>query len=182
MKRYDRAVLVLLLLVFAAGIVFSARNAMTPYVTFAEARKMDRTVQVKGLALSESLTALADGYSFRMEDDNGEVVRVLVAGSVPDNLFAGESIVVTGSSPTGFAAAQVLVKCPSKYEAEKHLTNQKIRGCLFVLKRIVRYLGSMKWGWLCLCCNCRSPFAACRRRKSGRIFTAVGLPHHSLPP
>jgi cytochrome c-type biogenesis protein CcmE len=120
-KRYDRAVLVLLLLVFAAGIVFSARNAMTPYVTFAEARKTDRTVQVKGLALSDSLTALADGYSFQMEDDNGEVVRVLVAGSVPDNLFAGESIVVTGKfSGPDFAAAQVLVKCPSKYEAEKH--------------------------------------------------------------
>lgn len=121
MKKYDRAVLVLLLLVFAAGIVFSARNAMTPYVTFAEARKTDRTVQVKGLALSDSLTALADGYSFQMEDDNGEVVRVLVAGSVPDNLFAGESIVVTGKfSGSDFAAAQVLVKCPSKYEAEKH--------------------------------------------------------------
>ena len=120
MKKYDRAVLVLLLLVFAAGIVFSARNAMTPYVTFAEARKTDRTVQVKGLALSDSLTALADGYSFQMEDDNGEVVRVLVAECSRQFVCRRKYCCYREILRSGFAAAQVLVKCPSKYEAEKH--------------------------------------------------------------
>ncbi|MCR3922333.1 MAG: cytochrome c maturation protein CcmE, partial [Firmicutes bacterium] len=63
----------------------------------------------------------AKKYSFVMEDANGEIVRVVASGKTPVNLFDAESVVVRGIySGEEFLAQDILVKCPSKYEAEEH--------------------------------------------------------------
>lgn len=122
MKRYDKIVLLILLVVFGVGIFMTARNALSTYVTFAEAKATERAVQVKGLAVAGTLEELTDGeYVFQMEDQNGEVARVVASGQAPDNLFAAESVVAKGKySGADFLADNILVKCPSKYEAEEH--------------------------------------------------------------
>ena len=122
MKKYDKVVLVLLLLVFGVGIFMTARNALSTYVTFSEAKATTRAVQVKGSAVAGTLEELDDDrYVFLMEDSNGEVVRVVAGGQAPDNLFEAESVVAKGKyDGEDFLAQNILVKCPSKYEAEEH--------------------------------------------------------------
>ncbi|HHX75031.1 MAG TPA: cytochrome c maturation protein CcmE [Firmicutes bacterium] len=120
MKRYDRIVLFLLFAVFAAGIIVTARGAMSTYVTFAEARESGRSSQVKGLAVAGTAEELDDNsFSFHMQDDSGEIIPVVARVKMPANLFEADSVVVTGRFEGDvFVAGKILVKCPSKYEAE----------------------------------------------------------------
>ncbi|NLN07784.1 MAG: cytochrome c maturation protein CcmE [Firmicutes bacterium] len=120
MKRYDKIVLVLLFVVFTAGVIITARGAMSTYVTFAEARRSGRPAQVKGLAVAGTAEEIdSNAFSFHMQDENGEIVPVVARVKMPANLFAAESVVVTGRFEGDvFAASKILVKCPSKYEAE----------------------------------------------------------------
>ena len=56
-----------------------------------------------------------------MQDDAGEIVRVVAQGNQPVNLFEADSVVVKGKyNGSEFEAQTILVKCPSKYEAEEH--------------------------------------------------------------
>lgn len=122
MKRYDKVLLLALLFAFAAGIFITARSAMSTYVSFAQAREAGHAVQVKGRALAGTLQEAETGkYAFQMQDDSGEIVRVVAYGELPANLFEAESVVVKGKYSDGaFEAQAILVKCPSKYEAEEH--------------------------------------------------------------
>ena len=122
MKKYDKMILIILLVVFGAGIFMTARSAMSTYVTFADAKETDRSVQVKGLAVNGTIQDISDDkYSFQMEDTTGGVVRVIATGTMPVNLFEAESVVVTGKyNGEVFEANKILVKCPSKYEAQEH--------------------------------------------------------------
>jgi len=121
-KRYDKIILFALLVAFAFGIFITARSAMSTYVTFAQAKESGRSVQVKGLALEGTLEELeAEKYAFHMQDDAGEIVRVVAQGNQPVNLFEADSVVVKGKyNGSEFEAQTILVKCPSKYEAEEH--------------------------------------------------------------
>jgi cytochrome c-type biogenesis protein CcmE len=57
--------------------------------------------------------------SFRLKDENGEVLPVEYKGVIPGNFDQATSIVAIGRYDNGtFAAEQLLVKCPSKYQAE----------------------------------------------------------------
>ncbi|NLZ94053.1 MAG: cytochrome c maturation protein CcmE [Firmicutes bacterium] len=122
MKRYDKIILLLLLVVFAVGIFLTARNALSTYVTFADAQATSRAVQVKGVAIEGTVEELGpEKYAFDMKDNNDEIVRVVANGEVPANLFEAESVVVKGKyQDSEFIAQNILVKCPSKYEAEEH--------------------------------------------------------------
>jgi cytochrome c-type biogenesis protein CcmE len=120
-KKYDKFILVVLLLVFGFGIFFTARSAFSSYVTFAEAAESNRNVQVKGVALEGTLQELdADSYSFELEDMSGVTHRVMATGMIPVNIFEVEYIVVQGRfTDETFTAKQVIVKCPSKYQVEE---------------------------------------------------------------
>jgi cytochrome c-type biogenesis protein CcmE len=57
--------------------------------------------------------------SFRLKDARGEVLPVEYRGVIPGNFDQATSIVAIGHYKDGtFAAEQLLVKCPSKYQAE----------------------------------------------------------------
>ena len=120
MKRYDRAILVALIVVFAAGIFFTARGALSTYVTFAEAKETGRAVQVKGTAVPGSLRRVDDkNFSFELKYLSGSVFTVTYEGSLPVNLFESDFAVVKGRFYGGkFAAGSILVKCPTKYHPE----------------------------------------------------------------
>jgi len=110
------------LMVVAVAIgVTSFRKTMTPYITFAEARQSSGLVQVHGVLADKQYVLQQDRQflSFRLKDEQGEVLPVEYQGVVPGNFDQATSIVAIGRYRNGtFAAEQLLVKCPSKYQAE----------------------------------------------------------------
>jgi cytochrome c-type biogenesis protein CcmE len=112
------------IIVIIAFIVFAAINlskSLTPYVSLDDAKKSEKVVQVKGQRVvgSEHFDIDSKIFKFRMTDDKGEEFEVIYHGIKPANLEQAEEIVVIGRYSRGrFEAEQLLVKCPSKYQAE----------------------------------------------------------------
>ena len=101
--------------------VTSFNKTVTPYISFAEARRSAGLVQVNGvLADKQYVMKQEQQYlSFRIKDDRGEVLPVEYHGVIPGNFDQATSIVAIGRYHDGkFTAEQLLVKCPSKYQAE----------------------------------------------------------------
>lgn len=102
-------------------------SSMTPYVSFDEAQKSPRTVQVMGGL--EKGSARYDTASktlhFNLVDlESKRVLPVAYRDVKPANFEDAVSIVAIGKYGSGsFQAEKLLVKCPSKYqgqETEKH--------------------------------------------------------------
>jgi cytochrome c-type biogenesis protein CcmE len=56
-------------------------------------------------------------FSFYMTDQQGNEMKVVYDGTIPNNFESAKSIVVTGSYQNGyFHAKEILTKCPSKYQ------------------------------------------------------------------
>ena len=116
-------VLAALALVIAAVVIgiSSFNKTVTPYISFAEARRTSGLVQVNGvLADKQYVLKQEEQYlSFRLRDEKGEILPVEYRGVIPGNFDQATSIVAIGRYQDGtFAAEQLLVKCPSKYQAE----------------------------------------------------------------
>jgi cytochrome c-type biogenesis protein CcmE len=112
---------IVIVLVFIAFAAINLSKSLTPYVSLTEAKKSKKVVQVKGqrVAGSENFDMEKKIFSFRMRDDKGEQFEVVYHGVKPANLEQAEEIVVIGRYAQGlFEAEQLLVKCPSKYQAE----------------------------------------------------------------
>ena len=117
-----KIVLAIVLLAVAAGLgITSFRKTMTPYISFAEARQASGMVQVNGVLANKDYVVKQDEQylKFDLKDSNGEVMNVEYRGVIPGNFDQATSIVAIGRYQNGtFAADQLLVKCPSKYQAE----------------------------------------------------------------
>lgn len=117
-----KIILAVVLLAVAAGFgITSFRKTMTPYISFAEARQASGMVQVNGVLANKNYVMKQDEQylKFDLEDSKGEVMNVEYRGVIPGNFDQAISIVAIGRYQNGtFAADQLLVKCPSKYQAE----------------------------------------------------------------
>ena len=114
------AALALVVVAVVVGIT-SFKKTVTPYISFAEARHASGLVQVNGvLADKQYVLKQEEQYlSFRLRDEKGEILPVEYRGVIPGNFDQATSIVAIGRYHDGtFAAEQLLVKCPSKYQAE----------------------------------------------------------------
>ena len=112
---------ILIILVFIIYAAINLSKSLTPYVSVAEAKKSKTTVQVKGDRVigSEKFNIEEKIFTFKLRDDQGEEFSVIYNGVKPANLEQAEKIVVIGKFNNGiFEADQLLVKCPSKYQAE----------------------------------------------------------------
>lgn len=95
------------------------QKALTPYLTFDEARKSRGVVQVMG-----ALDKQSDRYdtsnqqlAFDLLDPNGRRMPVVYRGIKPGNFRDAISIVAIGRFRGGrIEAEKLLVKCPSKYQ------------------------------------------------------------------
>lgn len=111
-----------LLLAFAGFSLASFQTALTPYVSYTEAREQPRTVQVAGGLEKESSSYDEESSSllFTLVDPaTQQTLRVRYNGVKPANFEDAISIVAIGSydrSRDEFAAGKLLVKCPSKYQ------------------------------------------------------------------
>ena len=111
-----------LLIVFAGFSYSEFTGALTPYVPYDTARSAERTVQVAGgLEQGSSHYDDTSGQLFftLIEPETSETIRVRYEGVKPANFEDAVSIVAIGrydSAASEFAAKQLLVKCPSKYQ------------------------------------------------------------------
>jgi cytochrome c-type biogenesis protein CcmE len=113
----------LAVIVFFSGFaVYSFRSALNPYMTFRQAAGAAGTVQVIGYLTDDGVAYDPDSglLRFFLADEEGTLAEIAYAGTKPTNLEHAESIVVVGQFEGDiFYAGKILVKCPSKYEAEK---------------------------------------------------------------
>ncbi len=119
-RKYIIGIIIILVFAFFAG--WSFRSAMTPYVSFAEAKELSGQVQVMGYFVGEKISYdSTSGYlTFELKDEEGSQARIVYDGVPPDNFDHAESIVVVGRfQGEDFTATRLLVKCPSKYEEEQ---------------------------------------------------------------
>jgi cytochrome c-type biogenesis protein CcmE len=101
--------------------VTSFKQTMTPYIGFREARAASGQVQVNGVLADKNYILRKDEQylSFSLKDSKGDVMPVEYRGVIPGNFDQAVSIVAIGEyKGNHFEASQLLVKCPSKYQAE----------------------------------------------------------------
>lgn len=82
----------------------------------------DKTVRVSGPLHKESIDWNVKTMTLKFHiNEGGDMFPVVFVGPIPDTLENGETIVVEGKYTREgvFNAANILVKCPSKYEPEK---------------------------------------------------------------
>ncbi len=111
---------VIALLAFGA-VLYAFSNSASPYVTAAQARTTpgDR-LHIAGDIVKNSvhLDLKSHALVFDMKDSDGTLVHVIHEGEAPENLAAANKVVAIGAMKgNDFVSQQLLVKCPSKYEA-----------------------------------------------------------------
>jgi len=118
-RRIWYAVGAVLVVAFLAYGTTSFKSNLTPYVSFEEASRSGKKVQVAG-GLVENSTEYIDAseeLQFDMVDEDGNTMTVHYNGVKPGNFEEAVQIVAVGSYSDGvFHAEQLLVKCPSKYQ------------------------------------------------------------------
>jgi cytochrome c-type biogenesis protein CcmE len=123
-----KAVIALVLLVAAAAIgVNSFKKSVTPYISFAEARRSSGLVQVNGTLADKNyvMKPSEQFLAFKLRDGQGEILNVNYHGVIPGNFDQAVSVVAIGRYQSDhFEAEQLLVKCPSKYQAEAEKANR----------------------------------------------------------
>ncbi len=115
---------ILALALLAAGAYFgvtSFKKSVTPYISFDEARHASGMVQVNGVLADKNYVMKKDEQylEFKLRDTRGQIMPVAYRGVIPGNFDQATSIVALGRfKDDHFEAEQLLVKCPSKYQAE----------------------------------------------------------------
>jgi cytochrome c-type biogenesis protein CcmE len=108
-----------LIVAFLAYGATSFKSNLTPYVSFDDAQKSNRKVQVAGGLVPDSTMYIEDKemLQFGMVEEGGATMTVLYQGVKPGNFEEATQIVAIGAYSEGaFHADQLLVKCPSKYQ------------------------------------------------------------------
>ncbi len=89
---------------------------------FSQVKNTTKTVRATGSWVKEKSYQLDKEnktFTFYMVDENGNEMKVVYSGSIPNNFESAASVVVTGKYIDGyFHAKDILTKCPSKYEDE----------------------------------------------------------------
>jgi len=108
---------VIISFVFFSIITF--KDALTPYVNFATAKTLPKTVQVRGTIAKDTIAIDPNTkmLTFKLLDESGEDALVTYGGTKPEGLETATSIVAIGRyQQNHFMTEKLLVKCPSKYQ------------------------------------------------------------------
>lgn len=113
---------ILVIVVFALFGAGAFKKSLTPYVEFAEARRSARTVQVRGTKDPASVRFDDRLHALRFDLTNAahERLPVVYRHAKPGNFDQADELVVIGRFRNGvFECSQMIVKCPSKYQAKE---------------------------------------------------------------
>ncbi|MBT8380626.1 MAG: cytochrome c maturation protein CcmE [Ignavibacteria bacterium] len=90
---------------------------------FAKVKTTTKTVKATGSWVKEknyNINKNEKTFSFFIADENGNEMKVIYEGTIPNNFESATSVVVTGKYQNGyFHAKDILTKCPSKYEEQQ---------------------------------------------------------------
>lgn len=119
-------IIIILVLVVAVAVVISTLSDTSTYSDFAEAsRKPGKEFHIIGKLNRDKPVEYdaqknANQFSFYMIDDKGLEKRVTYTNTKPQDFEKSEKVVVIGSMKGDeFKATSLLLKCPSKYNADK---------------------------------------------------------------
>lgn len=123
--------LAILVVAVAIGILISASKDVTTYANFAQATQSEDKVKLVGQLVKERPVEYdpekdPNFLAFYLKDDAGEVRRVELLAAKPQDFERSESIVLTGKMKgETFAASDMLLKCPSKYQDQEIYVREK---------------------------------------------------------
>ena len=125
-------IVALVLVALSVGTIIAMTGDYTTYANFAQAKeKPDATVNVVGY-LAKDKEMLYDPqkdpnyFLFTMTDKDGNLQRVWYKGSKPQDFERSEQLVVKGHMEgSDFHAAEILMKCPSKYVNDEIVLKEK---------------------------------------------------------
>jgi len=126
MKIQGKHMVAGVLLLLSAGLAFdSVSNYINPYLSVTQValnleRYSGKSIQVMGIVELGSFIR-GDGGTIQFTITDGqESLPVQFTGATPQNFDEGKDVVAVGSltGEASLEAAQLLVKCPSKYEGE----------------------------------------------------------------
>lgn len=102
------------------AIVFAFVQNSSPSVTVAQAKESERSsVYLAGDIDRSTLTTGGNTVSFMITDEVGASAQVVYNGPPPGNMGEATKVVAIGAMKGDvFIAEKLLLKCPSKYEAE----------------------------------------------------------------
>ena len=111
----------------AIAVCFAFVSNASPYGDFAEAKiNHSDSMHVAGTIMKETLkTDLRHGtIQFNMKDEKGLMMPVVYDGPPPANIEDAVKVVAIGGvQGSEFHSNKLLIKCPSKYEAQKSPTS-----------------------------------------------------------
>ncbi len=94
---------------------------------FTKVMNTNKTVKATGTWVKEEgydIDKENKQFIFYMKDENGNKMKVVYDGTMPNNFESASSVVVTGKYVNGyFHARDILTKCPSKYEGQEVQTS-----------------------------------------------------------
>ncbi|MEC8739547.1 MAG: cytochrome c maturation protein CcmE [Bacteroidota bacterium] len=117
---------IIVLVAIAVGVaaILSMYGDSSSYVSFEEADALKREVHVVGqLVYLDSMQYQPlknpNYFSFFLQDEKGETKKIIYYNAKPQDFDKSEKVVVVGKMENeNFVASNILLKCPSKYEAE----------------------------------------------------------------
>lgn len=105
---------------FTSLLMYNFGNSISTYVDFEQASSMEGAHVVGTWDDSQDygFSMETKQFSFYMEDQSGNVQRVVFPKPKPNNFEQADQIVVIGEMQNGvFYANDMLIKCPSKYNS-----------------------------------------------------------------
>ena len=117
------------MIVAGIGYLITATNDVSTYANFSDA-KSNSKVKVSGFLVKNKPIVYdpnvdANLTTFYMEDQKGEMMKVVYQNSKPQDFEMSESMVVTGKrEKDAFYASEILLKCPSKYKDQEVMLRQ----------------------------------------------------------
>jgi cytochrome c-type biogenesis protein CcmE len=127
-RKVTRAVISIAVLGAALGLLFyatatgdAAYYKHVDEVTANPQQWYGKQLQLHGFVVDRSIEVRPETLDYRFAiQNNGQVVKAAYRGVVPDTFKDGAEVVVKGRlGPDGFAADEILAKCPSKYVPSK---------------------------------------------------------------
>jgi cytochrome c-type biogenesis protein CcmE len=119
-------IIIILVLVIAIGVIITTLSDASTYSDFQEAgKKPDKEFHIIGKLdrnkpVEYDATKNANQFAFFLIDDKGLERKVIYNNSKPQDFEKSEKVVVIGTMKgEEFKAAGLLLKCPSKYNADK---------------------------------------------------------------
>ncbi len=118
-------ILAIAIVAVAIGILISASADVTTYANFEQASQTGDRVKLVGQLVKEIPVEYnpekdPNFLAFQLRDDKGEVRRVVLRASKPQDFERSEQIVLTGAMKGEvFEASDMLLKCPSKYKDQE---------------------------------------------------------------